>query len=360
MNNSFYITIDQNNQNISDFTTYLHGDYKLKNLENWEVGLAEISFTKSWCTFNKVQYVELLYYDKLDNEIKKSKKSYINPGNYFNHQIVDIVNKAIESLFVEYDGYTGVSGLDPFHKVTLKPNLTINSVQQIEYWSGKLNHESFYVLPRFSKELGQTLGFQRERIDTFADCMINAYKDSYLYYDRIHLYGAFVYNLPDNGLDTFLVSCNICSGNYLNGKITDIIRHVDINTNDYSKGHKVNKVFDNIYYFPLSASQFRSIGIQLLPFYNSAPLITHNGDIRIVLHFRNNIDYDKKDLWTILNGTDVERIDEDEIHTGEAEFVDIIDTNKKPDPRIDREERLTHAKFVSKPDISSRGVKMTK
>ena len=103
---SFYITVpcERNfiitnpTDKIEDFTTILPQMFTLEG--NWEVGLTEVTFPKSWVNIPYKQSIELVYFDENNedtlHDIIKDKDVYIEAANY---SIDDLVKKCNELIY---------------------------------------------------------------------------------------------------------------------------------------------------------------------------------------------------------------------------------------------------------------------
>ena len=80
----FYLTLPSNssmdiypNNTLAKYTTRLHNDVSLQG--EWEVGLSEIVFPKTWFNINKSQYVRIRVYNWDQNKVDESTGEEIDP-----------------------------------------------------------------------------------------------------------------------------------------------------------------------------------------------------------------------------------------------------------------------------------------
>lgn len=151
---NFYLHLPSNNQptspqevgnTISNYITRLN--QKLNLSEEWEVGLTDISYTKSWYNIMKDQKLKLVDYKKKVIELDDN----LEAGNY------ETVNEIIDSINRIYFNYVEKNSTN---KVAYPPNLIYNKQSnKIRVRLGaKLNEENPYLFPVFSEFLAQLLG----------------------------------------------------------------------------------------------------------------------------------------------------------------------------------------------------------
>src|SRR6266581_8327662 len=103
---NFYITLPykklkENSINkLEYYVTELPHNFDLKG--NWNVGLSEISYTKSWNNIPRNQKIELIYYNGTNEDnigISYFDSSIFKAGDYDNDSLVKEINSIIGKHF---------------------------------------------------------------------------------------------------------------------------------------------------------------------------------------------------------------------------------------------------------------------
>lgn len=286
---SFYIHLASNvkdpldKNTISNFTTKLSTVLRLDR--SWAVGLAEISYSKSFYNINKIQEISL--YDD-NGSYYWLPDSIIKAGYYDNAtELVNLVNKKLARLFsdvintsllpakIEYPRYR----YDEFSR-------------RIEAIPTELN-DGTSVFPYVDVELQDVFGFpKQERVE---------------YYTGRKRRDPVILNLPDEllktglntshapkairtvditaGVNELFVYCNIVKHSLVGDTTAQLLRIVPIPKTGF--GEVIVKTYDTPHYFPLIADEIESIEIDLKD-ENGQRVNFSDGRVIVVLHFKQN------------------------------------------------------------------------
>ena len=151
MDDEFYIDLMSNvtssaSNTMAKFKTILPKTLKL--FGQWEVGLVEISFTKSWFNVKNEFYIKY----SMGNSILDA-SSYIQPGYYKEpKQLLSMLNEAMLKVYYHQDE----------RKLPLiPPELRYNDItRRITVSAGKDQDNERYFFPYFGKEVNSMLGLR--------------------------------------------------------------------------------------------------------------------------------------------------------------------------------------------------------
>lgn len=266
----FYITLPSNSseqfygrQSMSNYKTRLSKSIDL-DVDEWEVGLAEIIYPHTWKNINDGKYSVKL----LDGNDWVWKEAEIPQALYDNPlQLVDCINKATDDVM----GKTQENKIHLwYNELTRKITVGVTSGYMIE----------------FPLSIASALGFG----DT-AVILKNSYNTELhgfsidekknAVYDYSKITGPYVLDL-NRGLHTFFIYCNIVEYQLVGDSNVPLLRTVAVSGKN---GEVVAKSFDNIHYVGLGRSTFQDIELHItddtglrVPF--------EQGRIIVKLHFR--------------------------------------------------------------------------
>ena len=330
MEDNFYINLPSNvithkystDNSIANFTTKLPAHISLDG--RWEVGLVEMSYTKSWYNLPQKHFIELWYLEKNNNKQFKIVKmsGELEKGNY---ETIDQLIVAINKLAVDMDRSKGVPEQTP--ELTVDTKTRVVTIKNGLYKSHRV-----FLLP--DKELCQILGFDYiKQVQLYNDVfLIYNYVDSGIIKDDMNQkYNKLVqgdepdthdnvFEKPDDmfndeiekpkksnkrlnrlnknlklflseqpydlssGYHSLFVYCNIVKPSYVGNTYTQLLRLVEI-PSDKNFGDQVLITYPNTFYIPLLTQEFETIEIDIktetgesMPFEFGRSIIT--------LHFR--------------------------------------------------------------------------
>ncbi len=277
MAQSFYLTLPSNvkgltDNKISNYVTYLPQTLKLG--DNWEVGLAEITYTKSW--YN----VEGKHRFTIVNEAGFSieTQATLKPGYYENIELLcDEINREIRELadVFEYDGIPPRMGYLPAeHRV----------IQQ----SG--GNKAAKMLIHLGRELETMLGFQNE--EDYEKIKNKMQKDSLhseplvLLYEHTKTMGRTAPHLFDlkAGIHALMIYSDLVQPSIVGNTYSQFLRSVQVD-NSSKFGDDINIIFTKPYYFPLSCNEIDRILINIKD-ESGQDIAFRFGRVVTTLHFR--------------------------------------------------------------------------
>ena len=244
---SFYITLPSNvksfetSNKIGNYTTQLAKRYIFPNDEDWEVGIAEVSYGKNWYNLHTRQKVNLfsISADPSKQRITQidNVTSYIEPGLYAKPKL--LVKKINELITRKFGG-------------TIKNllRLYLNRFnQKISYTLGKDNGEIFFI--NFESGLSRILGLEEkgktiyQTISThgkFSKKLEEAYKSKVVNAIRpVDLYA---------GYHTLYVYSDIVDYSVIGNTYSQLLRSLEVPTNkDF--GDQVVLTYPNPIYVPI-------------------------------------------------------------------------------------------------------------
>ena len=270
MKDQFYVTLPSNSskkyygvQSMSNYKTMLCKPLQL-NLEEWEVGLAELIFPHSW----KNVSVGRFRIKMLEEGEWKYKNVDIPETLYSSKkQLIDTMN--------EYKNI--VLGEDQKSRIQFIYHEVLNRV--VTYVS-----EGYSVI--FDNEQSTMLGFG----DNFTK-LVNSTGDTgqkvienrrgRSVYDGVKIIPPFIFDL-NRGLHTFFVYCDVIDGQLVGDTNVRLLRTVPVSGKN---GEIIAKSFDNIHYVSLNRSTFQEIEIQITDDLGRNVQFAH-GRVIVKLHFR--------------------------------------------------------------------------
>ena len=282
----------------------------------WEVGLAEISFSKSFYNIKEDQSVDLVFpqTDSSTNEIMRIYKSNmkLEAGEYSIVQIVDKMNEIIRKQFENNNHYRDGSDDVKIDRNKLPEVILQNG--NIVFKSGQVrqhkNNQLFFIYP--SEYLCENLGFDRNEIWIDYSVICSRYKNSgeratseeieEIFNNNLLINSKYPHKIYDRKNHFFV--CSDINETMQYGEMKQpILRHV--NFDNVETGSKVLQIYDKPYYFKVKKSPFQMIEIRLMENLNNhtdteiqeSEFDFRFGEIYLVLHFRKVID--KKTVYDL-------------------------------------------------------------
>lgn len=266
MEHEFYMTLSSNNttetgNSIALFETQLDRFYELDN--DWYVGLAEISYTRSWFNVRKDESVMIVS----ENEAIYPSSERLKAGFYKDeHELVDEINRIVQEIQID-----GVSSY-PRIACDIYSHRCITS-------KGQQGKESLFLW--LSDDLADMLGLkffgpsEHSFIDENGVLRLNSIKVGLL---PIRSYDI------SAGIHSLYVYCDLVEPSFVGDTFSNILRSVNINHTD-PFGKDCECIFNPIQYYRLSRSKFQRIGIGLYD--DAGEVIPFKfGRTKVVLHFK--------------------------------------------------------------------------
>ena len=284
---SEYITLVSNVKSVSgkntlaEFRTQL--SRKLTFNGDWVVGVAEISYTKSW--FNVLFSHKIILFDEMGNvfndiiesneiNIKKREEFYISSGYYESaKKLVDEINKTLSII----------TTIEP-------PVLLYNDLNNtVTVKAGKVDGV-VKVYPYFGSEVENILGLKnRNQIDDYYSTVNHNSDIAAAIFNGNHMYkrDKFVAFHPveiSGGYHSLYVYSNIVYPSYVGDTCTQILRVVEIPRNAIFGEQCVIK-YERPQYRPVLLNEFESIELSIKD--DTGALIPFKfGRIIVTLHFK--------------------------------------------------------------------------
>jgi hypothetical protein len=278
-NKDFYVFLPSNVRarihhaanTIGNFTTSLRRRLKFPLDEKWELGLAELSFTKSWYVLTRDIMVKLF---QLDDDLKHpneyelktstvSDPSFIAHGNYESPESLilaaNTILKKFEYLKTSHPEITSIPKLK-FDKQTMEVVIVPGM-----YRNGSM------LLPKFDDELHEIFGFvelydgekldwmgneEREKVESIIK-MTNS--------TRRHMVSELRPKRPislNAGFLNLFVYCDIVEPSFVGDSRTKLLRVIPV-PSDAKFGHQCTVHYDRPLYMPLSIREFETIELDI-------------------------------------------------------------------------------------------------
>ena len=167
MSQDFYIFLSsnvntgigiQNNNTISNFVTHL--PQKLKLDDTYEVGIADISFTKSWFNINEPQLLTVTNVDTKQKII--SFGIYLPAGDYISEEtLVTYINKMWHTQMESEKEWVDKMPLIFYDTKSNKFKIDLGVSKSYIIGGEKIID---FILPTFSQELSDILGFSDDKL----------------------------------------------------------------------------------------------------------------------------------------------------------------------------------------------------
>lgn len=279
---SFYVTLPSNlntgfNENkIGNYTTRLPRKIHFPMDEHWEVGLAEISYPKSWYNILKPQQINI--FTASTARAYKSETGYENsptavpPGHY--ESPFDII-RAVNNIFKRYD--------PTFTKL---PKLEYSGVDRKMLLTFGKNSADEMVFVDFGPDLNDMLGFQSPSNETLLSMLkaqglqhpivSEAYKYEHIWaFKPIDLYA---------GYQTLFAYSDICAYSPVGDRVAQLLRMISV-PHSAKFGQQIVLTYPQPFYVPIGRHEFQSIDIDISQEQGRVVDFTI-GKVVVVLHFR--------------------------------------------------------------------------
>jgi len=282
MENSFYCYLPCKRFNDQDpvdkpenYVSYLPQNIDLE--DEWEVGVTEITFPKSWTNVPYNQSIELVYYDKNSKPYFNTLKlGEIKADHYKIEDLIktcnDVINNSIYKNETDDSEFFDIE--DKVNKITQKPILELDD-KIIKMKLGVLNENEFVYL-RFSRVLGNIIGFHEGETNFIANLKFAEYStfekehptDSL---PKIESNSNYIepykeYNLKD-GIQLLFISSDVCKTSIYGPLKQPILKIVDV-PKGINYGDQVTQIYDNPQYVPIYSRSFNNIGITVFDYLN--------------------------------------------------------------------------------------------
>ena len=330
----FYIILPTSGpKNLSNFSTQLPVDINLSG--TWEVGLSEISLTKSWNTLIESQFLELLSYDGNDLANDYIKVDHIDnatilSGYYTKAELVDKINQVI-SLYIKID-----YPKEMFNKFVVKkrPQAVIEN-NKIALKPGILkNNELLIIRPQI--KLCQAIGIDYSSIMEQTKNLFLDYSKYYAQPEKaVELFKEPVMftskPIDMEMIKSFNVYSDVCIPRIIGKQLKQLLRIVHLPEHK-SFGEQLTINYETPQYSRLNSNQFNKVLI------NIKESLKHSegeeldnfipfqfGEIVITLHFRQISDLE---LESSFATSDVSSLD------NPLSKLNPLDVDIKPDDTI--------------------------
>lgn len=272
MDQEFYMTLSSNNttdsgNTIALFDTQLQRTYELDN--SWYVGLAELSYTKSW--FNLRKDARVMVVD--ENEGVYPSALAIKAGFYQTESaLASTINDVVSQIEIENVKHPPEMGFDLYSRRAVVSHGEKNDGTKLYLW--------------LAEDLAEMLGlrFHGPTDSTIID------EDGIMRYNTIKagLTSIRAYDISA-GIHSLFVYCDLIEPSFVGDDFSNVIRSVNVNHTEVF-GRDCECVFNPIQYYKLSRSKFQRISIGLYD--DAGEVIPFKfGRTKIVLHFKRNGDW---------------------------------------------------------------------
>ena len=281
---SFYVTLPSNvkvgDNSVSDvvensmtsWMTQLHHWIHLEG--DYEVGLAEFSYTYSWFNINTKQFITLCEIDgtcTLDNQ-------FVEPGIYNDiHDLLKIIKEKIDTFKITW-----------WKKPVIRIGESGTSIQVLpgEVKGGGALEGGTLLYPKFGEELSGLLG-----LPTFTPRgEFKTEEPKKIYYDNRIIPHYFKYDTSFHpydlraGVHSLFVYSDIIKHRFVGNAMAQLLRKVEI-PNTVNFGDQINITFERPHYHPITSPSLDSIQITIRDDTDS-PISFKFGRCFAVLHFR--------------------------------------------------------------------------
>jgi hypothetical protein len=271
---SFYITLPCkfNKEALAWYNTDLSQSLNLSG--SWDVGVSEVSFTKSWYNIESSGRVELLYFDPTATYgIQKSsiENSLVPKNIYTKESLIDTINEAIKLHFNE-------NFLNKNKDILIESMPSINFNKKTNTFAlckGKTkfhSHGYIYLLP--PSNVCELIGFDYQEILVDVQELFEKYLKFFndnknangklpagmeLPNDNINIVPRYPYNIDP--IKNLYIMTDMCADRIFGSTRRNIIRIVEV-PYDAKYGDQITISYDNPQYVPVRKTNFRSIYIK--------------------------------------------------------------------------------------------------
>ena len=292
---------------VANFTTKLAE--KISFDEQWEVGLSEISYTKSWYNIKKNIFIDV--FTSETGAKYGSHECYIRAGFYPSIDVlIDEINKQMKCLergkLKDMIKRSPIIRYDPIvNRTYVQPGIT--------------NENKFYVYPSLNKELEQLLGFSFYENENYFSFFWNRKEERMANTQEIGLKKIIDYTrlVENSSQDHFvmelqsrysvqfnvcdmhlLVYCSIIQPILVGNTYSKLLRQVEI-PRDVRFGDQCVVRYLEPFYYPVLSQEIDTIEIHIKDDSNNT-IPFDFGRSSITLHFRKKVSDDNKFVRKLL------------------------------------------------------------
>lgn len=270
------ISLDEEKNSMTSWTTPLKQWIHLEG--EYEVGLAEFSYTYSWFNITKVQEIMLC---EIDGSCLMYDVQYLQPGTHTDiHRLVKILQEKIDKI--------GIGGKGWNRKPVIRVDESASAIQVLpgEVKGGAGIPGGTLLYPKFSDDLSQLLG-----LPTFSPRGAIEEKDyTKVFYDNRNITHHFRYDSGMHqfdlraGVHSLFVYSDIIKHRYVGNTMAQLLRKVEV-PNSAKFGDQINITFERPHYHPVASPSLCTIQITIRDDTDS-PIPFTFGRCFAVLHFR--------------------------------------------------------------------------
>ena len=298
----FYLTLPSNssmniypNNTLAKYTTRLHNDVSLQG--EWEVGLSEIVFPKTWFNINENQYVRIRVYtnghDIIEDEASVEEIDYFDRPTLFDVKIRPGYYVNVESLVFEIN-----ICLEQYYQKLLKrdhvqgSNITSAAFNRVKnegwiklFYNTNSNMIEVEMLPAadviLTPDLNDILGFKRNSLALRAQHILMRPDSSVMPGPLVKFTANHVADV-DSGRHMMYVYCDVLERVAVGDTLAPLLRIVDING---AFGTTIHRNYERPRYVPLQKLNFESLEIDIRDAFGE-PVPFESGSLIVTLHFR--------------------------------------------------------------------------
>jgi hypothetical protein len=315
MEDNFYINLPSNvithkysSENlISNFTTKLPAHVSLDG--RWEVGLVEMSYTKSWYNVPEKQLVELWFYEDKGYGLEiVTKNGFLDKGNYntidelataINTAVLNIEKTSNESERIpqiQVNSKTRIvsmnNGIRKNRRIFMLPSIDLCQMLGFDYYKMSQFYTDVLVFYKFvennqaideannaklamlldgdvndesNANANDNIFADKSKTDMFSDDQISKKIPNTKLIRLNNKLNSFTGDHPydlSGGFHSLFVYCNIVKPSYVGNTYTQLLRLVEI-PSDKKFGDQVLIAYPNTYYIPLLTQEFETIEIDI-------------------------------------------------------------------------------------------------
>ena len=260
-------------------------DINLKG--QWECGLIECAFRKSWNTLPENQSVKLLYFN--ENKLKElnNSEAIIAKGDYEVQDLVGMINRFFEKpkFFIKDGDDVVIRGM-PNKKVTSLPFLNYDlRTNRVHQYPAIINGVELFFIA-FDNYLGEILGFPVKALYDKAESKFREYLNA----DDIKIdLTKEMFSILDTKKTPFellYITSDIIEYSLVDNQYINLQRILKI-PKAAEKNELLHFTFETPLYFNVPKNNFKSINFTFNNYFNSNLIpIETNGDFFFILHFR--------------------------------------------------------------------------
>ena len=289
---------------VANFVTKLAEKIVLEG--EWEVGLAEVSYTKSWFNIREDQALDLF---TSAQEIHQNNESILRAGHYKNvEELVDKINEKYRVF--QSEAYRLIVKKSPI----LRYDPIVNRIFIIPGISAQ--HDKF-IYPYLTDELELILGLRFNDSKPFISYFWDYKNNKFFESDQIQLRKHILYDNSSNGNTVnvvelecpfavqfnacelhILVYCSIIQPGLVGNTYAKLLRQVEI-PEEKNFGKQCVLRYPKPFYYPLISNEIEMIEIDIKDD-TGKPIPFDYGRLTVMLHFRKKSVNELKSIRRIL------------------------------------------------------------